>query len=531
MLKFFSKTTKFFNFFAQEKSIFCFILALGIFVRIYNFPNIPPNLNHDEAAAGYEAFSLLKTGMDKWGEPFPVYFVAWGSGQNVLYSYLSIPFIHFFGLNSGSTRAINLLTGILNIVILYFLIKDKESNKKALLASLFLAISPWGIMSSRWGLESNLLPFCILLGIFCLNQALKPKYKFLIPISLIPLSLSVYAYTLALPVASLIVIIFSIFYFKQISRNKILWFLAYLLAFLFISPFLIFVIQNNIINQKLDFLANFPISIPLLPTNRFSQTSQDGFAYMIASNIYFFVAGMPDFLSWNTNQTFLPLSFVIFPFSLVGLIELIKRYKRDKVLNWFLLWFLASLSLFLIVPLNQNRGNSFFIPMIVFATFGFFKVLEEFKTETFKNFFGIVFLGWFLAYSLIFNFDYQLVYSKRVTYDFQYEIDVAMQKAEEITPKNQKIYLTTEVSINYIYPLFYKKIDPVDFRQNANYEIINGVYKVKNWRNYYYFEEEMNLRPVEKFSFIQKQTEKNLCQKPDFRWESKIWKVGICQKD
>jgi hypothetical protein len=47
------------------------IFALSVWVRVWQFPSIPAGLNQDEAAAGYESYSLLKTGMDKSGDIFP----------------------------------------------------------------------------------------------------------------------------------------------------------------------------------------------------------------------------------------------------------------------------------------------------------------------------------------------------------------------------------------------------------------------------------------------------------------------------
>ena len=141
-----------------------FLCIIGILLRTILFGDVPPGLNQDEAAAGYEAYSLLLTGKDKWGNIWPGYFIAWGAGQNVLYSYLLIPVIHFFGFTLQSVRSINLIFGVLTIPLLYGFTKNTVSRKIAYICTLLLAISPWHIMMSRWGLESNLLPFFILLG-------------------------------------------------------------------------------------------------------------------------------------------------------------------------------------------------------------------------------------------------------------------------------------------------------------------------------------------------------------------------------
>src|SRR5579875_3235756 len=92
--------------------LFWLILAIGVGFRVAGFPNYPPGLNQDEVSAGYESWSLLQYGTDRWGNPWPAYFPSWGSGQNVLYSYLTIPFIKVFGLTAFSVRIVSLLAGI-----------------------------------------------------------------------------------------------------------------------------------------------------------------------------------------------------------------------------------------------------------------------------------------------------------------------------------------------------------------------------------------------------------------------------------
>ena len=60
----------------------CFFLvfALGCFLRFYHLTTLPDGLNQDEASIGYEAFSLAFYGVDRYGNPFPVYPITWGSG-------------------------------------------------------------------------------------------------------------------------------------------------------------------------------------------------------------------------------------------------------------------------------------------------------------------------------------------------------------------------------------------------------------------------------------------------------------------
>ena len=69
--------------------LFSVFLLLGIFIRVWRFGTVPGGINQDEAFAGYEACSLLNYGVDSAGYRSPCNIVSWGSGMNVLESYLA----------------------------------------------------------------------------------------------------------------------------------------------------------------------------------------------------------------------------------------------------------------------------------------------------------------------------------------------------------------------------------------------------------------------------------------------------------
>ena len=167
----------------------------GFFLRFVMLGRIPAGLNSDEAAAGVEALSLLQSSADRWGNHLPIYFPAWGSGMNVLYSYLSIPIIWAFGLNVVTIRLVGAVFGFLTIPITYLAARVHFGRDVALMSAAFVAFLPWGVMSSRWALESNLLPFWFTLGIFTLGKALQPGSSPIWKISaFLPWSIGVYAY-------------------------------------------------------------------------------------------------------------------------------------------------------------------------------------------------------------------------------------------------------------------------------------------------------------------------------------------------
>jgi 4-amino-4-deoxy-L-arabinose transferase-like glycosyltransferase len=137
----------------KEELIIVFVLIIGSLVRLVAIGKIPNALNVDEASSGYDGYSLMKNGIDRGGNSYPVYLYAWGSGQSVLYSYLMIPILAITGLTEYGIRLPMALVGIISLYVFYYLLKQVFENKKiALVGTFFFAICPWHIMKSRWGM-------------------------------------------------------------------------------------------------------------------------------------------------------------------------------------------------------------------------------------------------------------------------------------------------------------------------------------------------------------------------------------------
>lgn len=160
------------------------ILLLGFILRFYKVSEIPTGFFADEAANGYNAYKLLTTGKDEYGQPFPFYFQSFGDYRTPVAIYSMIPSIFTFGLNQFSVRFTMVIYGTLPILFLYLFVKElfwkeKAFNKEviALSSSLLLAISPWHIHFSRSGFEFIPMPFYLTIGLFFLFRFLHHNQK------------------------------------------------------------------------------------------------------------------------------------------------------------------------------------------------------------------------------------------------------------------------------------------------------------------------------------------------------------------
>lgn len=149
-------------------------VILGGIFRLIALQNYPIGFTPDEAAFGYNAYSLLETGLDEWGTPFwQLPFTnlrSFGDYKLPLYSFLAAPSIAIFGLTEFATRLPNALFGTLAIPAIYLLAKKLFNHSLeigswkldiALVAAILFALSPWSIQLSRGAFEANLITFLL----------------------------------------------------------------------------------------------------------------------------------------------------------------------------------------------------------------------------------------------------------------------------------------------------------------------------------------------------------------------------------
>lgn len=155
------------------------VLTLGIFLRVHRLDTIPPGLNPDEASIGYNAYSLLETGKDRYGQILPLTFRSLGSYILPVYTYLTIIPVAIFGPTIFSVHLVSTLSSILLLIItslLVFKIQNITFRAKSL-AMLFVSISPWPVFFGRAGYEISLSLALFAVSIFLFIKSISnPKW-------------------------------------------------------------------------------------------------------------------------------------------------------------------------------------------------------------------------------------------------------------------------------------------------------------------------------------------------------------------
>ena len=161
----------------SESVLLILICGLALFLRTVKLGDVPPGLNRDEAAIGYTAFSLLKTGKDEYGKSWPVSLKSFGDWKLPAYIYVTIPAVATLGLREFSVRLPSAVFGTLTVLLTYFLARDWFRNRSlGLVASSLLAVSPWHIFFSRVASEANLAVFLTALSLFLYLRSRNKSY-------------------------------------------------------------------------------------------------------------------------------------------------------------------------------------------------------------------------------------------------------------------------------------------------------------------------------------------------------------------
>ena len=157
-----------------------FSLVLGGLFRLYKLSSSPASLNWDEAALGYNAYSLLLTGRDEYGYVLPLSLRSFDDFKPAAYAYMTIPFVKLAGLSEITVRLTSVIAGLLTIVTL-FIIATKLTNNRILsaTAAFLVAIEPWAVQFSRPAFEANLSLLLVLITIAVLVRNRYPMAIFI----------------------------------------------------------------------------------------------------------------------------------------------------------------------------------------------------------------------------------------------------------------------------------------------------------------------------------------------------------------
>ena len=466
------------------------LLLTGAVLRLLYLDEIPAGLNQDEASSGYEAWALLHHGITRNGYAWPVNFVSWGSGQNVLYAYLSIPIIAAFDLTVFSTRLLMAVTGTASLLLFWRVAAHDQPAKAdldddagdgalfgritapdqpafALLALLLLTFCPWHLLLSRCALEANLLPFVLLLAVYFFTRPDNDRLG-IQAAGVFVLSLSVYAYGTAYVFAPLFLALLFMWLRVQGKLPLRHFLLLSTLSLLTVLPILLFLAVNMLGWESI----RAGISMPRYPgPARYEEISTvfGGRVYSHFVDQLLFVVKLLTMSDPVDTEYFnkLPRFAVLFPFASVPLAvgfgaTLFRAVTRRDVGVPLLmaLWLIAALATNSITFVTINRANVVWVPAVYFTALGVFYACRRWRALlTLAVVAYLIYGGWFVhTYFTQYN-DNQYENNRYPFHDLRPAISSVVEHADP----NDKIYITRFVNEAQMLSLFYTKTPPQDY--------------------------------------------------------------------
>lgn len=451
----------------MKKILLIAILVLASILRLYKLSSFPAGLNADEAALGYNAYSLLLTGKDEHGHSWPVNLESFGDFKPAGYAYLLIPFIKIFGLTEFAVRLPSAIFGVLAVLLIYKLARELVNEDVGLISAALLAISPWHLHFSRGGWEVNMATTLILLGVWLF---LKKRFE----LCVLSFALSMYTYQSARLIAPVLGLgLLLLFRPKKI-------FSAALLGIILLIP----LTYNLITTDAASRFSGVGLLADEGPLNRVKELRGQHTAwnsvfsrvlhnrpvsYALAFTKNYLDHFTPDFLFISGDviernrvpETGL-LYLTDFIFLALGAVYLLRTThlapSTRVVWFWLLIAPLAS-SLTFQTP-HALRAQNMVIPLTILVSAGLYQILVKYRSPIFYFLISSLYLWQFARYLHQYYVHYPQTYPAAWEYGFKDLVSYI----SSVQDRYPKIWVTDKYDQPYILFLFYSKYPPQDFQ-------------------------------------------------------------------
>lgn len=463
--------------------LFCIlliILLIALFLRFYRLNSIPPGAYIDEASYGYNAYSMLLTGRDEWGQVLPIFLRSFGTYPAPLYTYMLIPLVKFLDLSIFSVRLPVAIQGMVIVLLTFILVRFSNNNQKnhlSILAALVVAISPWSIIYSRLAVEVNLALMLVLIGFWTSFYILKKPWLFILTTLIFGLASHAYA---AERVMSIIFLLGIIYWHRRVLwEKKIVFILGILLFIAIILPQLLLLntpgavrrySQQNFLNRSFynqhgkykeiflgeqlyyarEFLSQYsayfsPRNLFFNPDSQISRSAPDMSVFYLWMIVPFFF-GIP-VLYKNRSDRFFRIVILVMLLS-----PLPAAITRD--------------------PFYTSRVLPLFWAISLIISLGIRDIYYRIDSKRISSVVMAMILLW--SFASLYSSYFVLMPHER-SYEFGYQYQQLAKILEQY--KDQEVVVNTDVEFpTYIMMAFYTKHDPVEMQQQTKSRVNGGYY-------------------------------------------------------
>lgn len=475
--------------FIKSRLVLVVIIALAFFLRFYNLTTVPPGFNWDEAAVGYNAYSLALTGKDEFSRSWPLFIESFGDFKTGLYSWLAAPIVAQFGLSVFNLRILNVLIGTSLVVVMYWFGQLWfKQDKFSLSLALISAVSPLAVHLSRFTLEwYAALPIFILgLGLVLpQTPAISfdyKKWRWRLPLGALLLGFSLYWYHSLRLVLPLLLLAFTLIYKKILWQHKKTTMIGFLVGLIVLMPLLIAFKRLDILarpqavaifsnqeeqRQQIEGLYRHTVSgLPLrrVLTNKGvyygREIMQRYLAHFSLEFLFFGQDATPRLSIEHLGK----LQLTLLPFLLLGTYQLIKRKTNS---DWLLLAWLLISPLPASVTADAPHGlrSLVMIPALWVIIVEGIQLSSQWLDEI-RERLMLTKITQFLFFSLlifesILIFHYYYLFYPESTADFwQAGQQMLVNQINQLESKYQQVIITTADGQPHIFLAFFTPLDP-----------------------------------------------------------------------
>lgn len=444
-------------------------LLLGMFLRIFMLANRPDGFTWDEAALGYNAYSLLKTGKDEYGKPLPVILKSFGDYKPGLYTYFLVPLTAVGGLNPFTTRLPSAIFGCLGIIIIFLLSKEMFGTKIGLATGLLMAINPWSIQFSRGAWEANVSLVLTLTGTLLF---LRKKYIW----SVIFFGLTFWTYQGAKLFTPLLVTSLTLIYWRQINFKALIK--TSLVGIIFLIPILFgWKTQSGRLNvysvfsyrrdaqsvKKIlteDGASNFGLTYYLFHSEKLDQLRGIYGRYLNhLSPGFLFITG-----DWTSLRQTIPyygyfhiIEMVFIALGLVWVLRNLNPHTRLILVWLFLAPVPAALSR---DQVSGVRALPLLIPLVLLSGIGFAHLAQ-------RKVLAILVTG-IMVFLVAYYCDLYFIHAPYFSgEDWLYPYQPSVNLVAKNMANYKNIVFTQKLGQPYIFVLYYLKVDPRQYQKQS----------------------------------------------------------------
>jgi len=475
----------------KNRIILVIILLIAVVLRFYNLGLTPPSLDWDEAAIGYNAYLLLETGRDEFGNILPVVMRSFNDYKPPLYFYLTILPVYLFGLTDFAVRVTSALGGVLTVLMTYLLVNRlviSRGSRYGLVAAGLLAISPWHIYLSRVGFESNIGLLFTVISVLLFLIAMRKIW--MLTFAAISFALGTYAYHTQKIFLPLILILLIITFYRQLLKNKKQLLIAAISGILIITPFVHLMLTNKNVLSRVGNTSVYTDQTGLLmrSVSKLEIAQENGdllgrvFANRRVTYTLTFINGYlahlnPNwlFISGDNPRHKSPGMGLMYwwelPVLMTGIYVLARRRYPAGTKNIIFGWlFLAPVAAAITTEVPHAVRSLVMLPMLqIFTAFGLVKIIELVMQLSNKLKISIaVLLVFVISINFVYFVDSYFVHlDKEYSQSWQYGYKKVADYIKLNGDLYEKIVVSTKLEQPHVFMLYYLKYPPSEYLEDG----------------------------------------------------------------